>query len=231
MNHYTQPQPSYSPGTRPYPLPASYSTYRYPYGDDQLARQVHYLEGQVRSLADALHYTQQESAAARAMSYDALQSLIGVVASLDPDGRRAEERESRLGLLSRPSRLTLPSQSKRSLTPFRSSMPTSRPARRTRTRSATPRPARPGRPATAPTRSQRLDPRPAPRSSTTTAFQPSSRTLARLDPTLGPTPLLLRTLTIPPNRLPILLSLSLSPTPDERHTPRLSRRRRTPRLE
>ncbi|BGP08244.1 Flocculation suppression protein [Rhodotorula toruloides] len=91
MNHYTQPQPSYSPGTRPYPLPASYSTYRYPYGDDQLARQVHYLEGQVRSLADALHYTQQESAAARAMSYDALQSLIGVVASLDPDGRRAEE--------------------------------------------------------------------------------------------------------------------------------------------
>lgn len=94
VNHYSQPQPSYSPGTRPYALPNSYSTYRYPYGEEQLARQVHYLEGQVRSLADALHYTQQESAAARATSYNAFQSLIGVIASLDPEGRRTEERES-----------------------------------------------------------------------------------------------------------------------------------------
>ncbi|BGP24812.1 heat shock transcription factor [Rhodotorula toruloides] len=91
VNHYSQPQPAYSPGTRPYPLPNSYSTYRYTYGDDQLARQVHYLEGQIRSLADALHFTQQESAAARATSYNALQSLIGVIASLDPEGRRTEE--------------------------------------------------------------------------------------------------------------------------------------------
>ncbi|BGP50212.1 Flocculation suppression protein [Rhodotorula kratochvilovae] len=87
------PSHQYSPGTRAYGLPptTSYSGYRYSYSEEPLARQVHALEGQVRSLSDALYYSQQEFVATRTASYGVLQSMLSVVASLDPEGRKRDE--------------------------------------------------------------------------------------------------------------------------------------------
>ncbi|GAA6048854.1 hypothetical protein JCM3770_003653 [Rhodotorula araucariae] len=87
------PPYQYSPGTRVYGLPptSSHSGYRYSYSEEPLARQVHALEGQVRSLGDALYYSQQEFAATRTASYSVMQSMLSVVASLDPEGRKRDE--------------------------------------------------------------------------------------------------------------------------------------------
>ncbi|GJN92530.1 hypothetical protein Rhopal_005560-T1 [Rhodotorula paludigena] len=84
---------AYSPGTRAYPLPhtTTYPSYRYSYTEEPLARQVHALEGQVRGLSEALYYSQQEFMSARTTSYGVLQTLLGVVASLDPEGRKKDE--------------------------------------------------------------------------------------------------------------------------------------------
>ncbi|BGP42033.1 Flocculation suppression protein [Rhodotorula kratochvilovae] len=87
------PSHQYSPGTRAYGLPptTSYSGYRYSYSEEPLARQVHALEGQVRSLSDGLYYSQQEFVATRTVSYSVLQSMLSVMASLDPEGRKRDE--------------------------------------------------------------------------------------------------------------------------------------------
>jgi len=86
----------YSPGTRTYPLPPSSlpPNYRYPYAEEPLARQVSTLEGQVRSLSDALHFSQQEFVGMRNASHAVLQAMLGIVARLDPEGQHGEEGES-----------------------------------------------------------------------------------------------------------------------------------------
>ncbi|GAA5899715.1 hypothetical protein JCM8208_004544 [Rhodotorula glutinis] len=83
----------FSPGTRTYPLPPSSlsSGYRYPYTEEPLVRQVSTLEGQVRSLSDALHYSQQEFVGMRNASHAVLQTMLGIVARLDPDGQQSDE--------------------------------------------------------------------------------------------------------------------------------------------
>ncbi|GAA5899750.1 hypothetical protein JCM6882_005426 [Rhodosporidiobolus microsporus] len=93
---YPPANPSYSPTTRAYPTlpPTSYPGLRYPASEDPLVRQIQALEGQVRGLGEALYATQHEAAVYRTNSYAVLHSLLGLVASMDPDGRRKEEVEA-----------------------------------------------------------------------------------------------------------------------------------------
>ncbi|GAA5837495.1 hypothetical protein JCM11251_002122 [Rhodosporidiobolus azoricus] len=93
---YPPSNPSYSPTTRIYPSlpPTSFSAVRYPSSEDPVARQIQALEGQVRGLGEALYATQHEAATYRSSSYSVLHSLLGLVASLDVDGRRKDEVEA-----------------------------------------------------------------------------------------------------------------------------------------
>lgn len=98
------PPHQFSPGTRSYglPPPSLHSRYRHSYTEEPLARQVSVLEGQVRSLSDALHFSQQEFVAMRTTSYSVLQSVLGIVSNLDSEGRQRDEGESdRLAHLAR----------------------------------------------------------------------------------------------------------------------------------
>ncbi|GAA6012214.1 hypothetical protein JCM10207_002763 [Rhodosporidiobolus poonsookiae] len=104
--------PAYSPGTRAYHIPpaSSYPGLRHPYGDDALARQVHSLEAQVRSLGDALYHTQHELAAQRSSTFGIMHSLLSVVASMDSEGRRKDELEACAFALSKLSPEASPTQ-------------------------------------------------------------------------------------------------------------------------
>ncbi|BGP18468.1 Flocculation suppression protein [Rhodosporidiobolus nylandii] len=93
---YAPPPAVYSPGGQAYPMPPSsaFPAARYPPPDDPLARQIHTLEGQVRSLSEALCQTQHEAAVYRSTSYGVLHCLFSLAASLDTEGKRREEVEA-----------------------------------------------------------------------------------------------------------------------------------------
>ncbi|GAA5859458.1 hypothetical protein JCM8547_006833 [Rhodosporidiobolus lusitaniae] len=104
--------PSYSPGTRAHPLhpTSSFASSRYAQPDDPVARQLFTLESQVQSLSEGLYRAQHEFAAYRSTSASVLQTLLGIVASLDPEGRRKEEIEACAFALSKLGPETSPQQ-------------------------------------------------------------------------------------------------------------------------
>ncbi|GAA6060233.1 hypothetical protein JCM10212_003473 [Sporobolomyces blumeae] len=94
---YQNPAPQRSPPSRNQPVPPQppfYGSARPPYADDGPSRQIAMLEGQLRSLGDALFHTQQEYMASRAATYTVLGMMLGVIADLDVSDKRKDEIEA-----------------------------------------------------------------------------------------------------------------------------------------
>ncbi|GAA6031637.1 hypothetical protein JCM8097_006560 [Rhodosporidiobolus ruineniae] len=118
---YPPSNPAYSPGTRSYHLPptAPYPGMRYSHAtEDPYARQVYSLESQVRQLGEALYHTQHEFAVYRTSAYGVLHSMLGLVASMDPEGRRKEEVEACSFALAKLSPEASPTQNPHSTFPY-----------------------------------------------------------------------------------------------------------------
>ncbi|GAA5870021.1 hypothetical protein JCM1840_003558 [Sporobolomyces johnsonii] len=96
------PQSSPRSRSQPFPPPSSfYPAPRSAFGDDTLARQVQTLEGQVRSLSEALYQSQHEYIAWRTTSYSVLGMLLGIVADLDVNDQRKDEIETCSAMLAK----------------------------------------------------------------------------------------------------------------------------------
>lgn len=97
ISSYPHPNPHVSPRNAPYPLPPAAYPPSFPprpqTADEGLSRQMAGLEAQVRSLGDALHYSQQENHASRLAIYSVIRLLVGVVEGMDSSDARKEDCE------------------------------------------------------------------------------------------------------------------------------------------
>ncbi|GAA5953835.1 hypothetical protein JCM21900_005487 [Sporobolomyces salmonicolor] len=101
---YPPSNPISSPRSRSQPFPSPSYFYQPPrsgLGDDTLPRQLQTLEGQVRSLSDALYQSQREYIAWRTASHSVLEMLLGIVADMDTTDQRKDEIESCSAMLAK----------------------------------------------------------------------------------------------------------------------------------